>query len=391
MLTSLAYIFIFGLIGSLLSKFVKIPSLVGMLIAGILIGPFALNLLDQSILDMSADLRTFALIIILIKAGLSLKLSDMKQVGRPALFMSFVPASCEIIGYVFFAKAILGLSWLEGALLGAVLAAVSPAVVVPRMTKLIDEGYSDRTKIPQLITAGASCDDIFVIVLFSSFLSALETGDNIDFTTLINVPISIFLGISIGVIVGLLLCFLFKHFDIQNSVKIILIISCSFLLLQLQDTCEGIVAISGLIGVMSLSIVLKNQLQESTTTNLSQIISRLWVAFELLLFVLVGASVNIDYTLHAGFSSVIIIFIGLIFRCCGVFLALLGTNLNKKEKLYCAASYLPKATVQAAIGGVALATGLGCGEIVLCISVIAILITAPLGAILIDKLKAWIA
>lgn len=391
MLTSVAYIFLFGLLGSIASKFLKIPSLVGMLFAGILIGPYALNLLDPSMLSISADLRTFALIIILIKAGLSLKISDIKQVGRPALFMSFVPATFEIISYVIFATLILDLSLLEGALLGAVLAAVSPAVVVPRMTALIEEGYGDRTKIPQLITASSSCDDIFVIVLFSSFLGALETGAALSFTSLIDVPISIVLGIVVGATFGFILALIFKKFSIRNTIKIIVIISCSFLLLQIENTFENVVQISGLIGVMSLSIVLKNRLKDETALNLSKMVSKLWVAFELLLFVLVGATVNIEYTIQAGFGALILIAIGLVFRSCGVFVALLGTKLTKKEKLYCAASYIPKATVQAAIGGVALAAGLSCGEVVLSVSVIAIIITAPLGAILIDKLKNWIA
>ncbi|ONI43470.1 potassium transporter [Candidatus Epulonipiscioides gigas] len=390
MLTSIALIFLFGLLGSIASKLLRIPSLVGMLFAGILIGPFALNLLDPTILEISADIRTFALVIILIKAGLSLKVSDIKQVGKPAFFMAFIPATFEIIGYVIFATLLLSLSWLEAALLGAVLAAVSPAVVVPRMTALIEQGYGQKNKIPQLITAGASCDDIFVIVLFSSFLGALESNDGLNLTSLFSVPVSIIFGALLGVVFGFGLYFLFKKFTIRNTIKIILILSCSLLLLGIEEALENFIQISGLIGVMSLSIVLKNRLKEETSKNLSIIVSKLWVAFEILLFVLVGASVNITYTIHAGIGAIILVLIGLIFRSGGVFVSLIGTKLNKKEKLYCAASYLPKATVQAAIGGVALAAGLSCGEVVLSTSVIGIIITAPLGAILIDKLKSWI-
>ncbi|ONI45499.1 potassium transporter [Epulopiscium sp. SCG-B10WGA-EpuloA2] len=382
--------FLFGLLGSIASKLLRIPSLVGMLFAGILIGPFALNLLDPTILEISADIRTFALVIILIKAGLSLKVSDIKQVGKPAFFMAFIPATFEIIGYVIFATLLLSLSWLEAALLGAVLAAVSPAVVVPRMTALIEQGYGQKNKIPQLITAGASCDDIFVIVLFSSFLGALESNDGLNLTSLFSVPVSIIFGALLGIAFGFGLYFLFKKFTIRNTVKIILILSCSLLLLGIENALENFIQISGLIGVMSLSIVLKNRLKEETSKNLSIIVSKLWVAFEILLFVLVGASVNITYTIHAGIGAIILVLIGLIFRSGGVFVSLIGTKLNKKEKLYCAASYLPKATVQAAIGGVALAAGLSCGEVVLSTSVIGIIITAPLGAILIDKLKSWI-
>lgn len=384
MLTSLALIFLIGLSMAAICHRIKLPRIIGMLITGIVLGPYVLDLFDPSILSISAELRQMALIIILIKAGLSLNIADLKKVGRPAIMMSFIPASFEILAYFLLAPYLLGITGMEAAVMGAVLSAVSPAVVVPRMVQLIEAKYGTDKSIPQLILAGASCDDVFVIVLFSTF-TAMAQGSSAKLIDFINIPISIVLGIILGSAVGWLLSIFFetaythKHY-VRNSMKIIIILSVSFLLIAVETWLKGHVSISGLLAVMSMACVLQMKSAASVARRLSEKFGKLWIAAEVILFVLVGAAVDIRYTLNAGLAAVGMIFLALIFRSLGVLLCLLGTQLNIKERLYCVIAYLPKATVQAAIGSVPLALGLPCGKIVLSVAVLAIIITAPLGA-----------
>lgn len=388
MLTSLALIFLAGLAMAAVCQTVKLPRIVGMLITGIVIGPYVLDLLDPSVLGISSELRQIALIIILIRAGLSLNLSDLKKVGRPAVLMSFVPAAFEIIGYVAFAPLVFGITRIEAAVMGAVLGAVSPAVVVPRMLRLMDEKYGTEKSIPQLIMAGASCDDIFVIVLFSTFVGMAE-GESVQVMNFLNIPISILLGVLFGIICGWLLSFFFKamyrrgHY-VRNSVKVILLLAAAFLLMSVEAWLDGIVAVSGLLAVVSMACMVKIKNVPAVSARLSEKFEKLWLAAEVVLFVLVGAAVDIRYTLEAGAAAVGMIFIALAFRALGVAICLTGTQLSLRERLFCIIAYLPKATVQAAIGSVPLALGLPCGKMVLSVAVLSILITAPLGAIGID-------
>ena len=391
MLTSLALIFLVGLSLAAIFGKLKLPRLVGMLLTGILLGPFVLDFLDPQILGISTELRKMALVIILIKAGLSLNFSDLKKVGRPALLMAFLPASFEIVAFLLFAPMLLGVSHVEALLMGSVLAAVSPAVVVPRMVALMDEGRGTDKKIPQLILAGASLDDIFVIVLFTAFLG-INTGGGVGAMIFLNIPISIVLGIALGALVGFAVAYLFELFHrkgltIRNTLKTILLLGIAFLLLAVEGWLEGVVAVSGLLAIMSMAMVYAMRTKAEVVNRLKDKYGKLWLTAEVLLFVLVGAAVDIRYTLSAGLLAVAMIFIGLAFRSVGVFLCLLGTDLNKKERLYTVFAYLPKATVQAAIGAVPLSMGLSCGNIILSVAVLGILITAPLGAILMDSTK----
>lgn len=382
MLTSLALIFLLGIIlGSVFQK-LRLPSLLGMLITGILLGPYALNLIDGSILGISADLRQIALIIILARAGLSLDLNDLKRVGRPAVLMCFVPASFEIAGMMLLAPALLGISILDAAIMGSVIAAVSPAVVVPRMLKLMEEGYGREKSIPQLIMAGASVDDVFVIVLFTSFTS-LSSGTKISWVQFAQIPVSILFGAALGFAIGFLLTLFFRKLHMRDSVKLLIILSISFLLVSLEKVIGKTIPFSGLLAIMAMGIaVLK--FYPVLAKRISPKFSKLWVAAEVLLFVLVGATVDISYAVSAGFVAVILILLVLLFRMAGVFVCLLKTSLAWKERLFCMIAYMPKATVQAAIGGLPLAMGLPCGPIVLTVAVISILITAPLGALGVD-------
>ncbi len=388
MLTSLAFIFLVGLSLAGICQRLHLPRILGMLVTGILLGPYVLNLLDPSILSISSDLRQMALIIILLKAGLSLNLSDLKRVGRPAIMMSFVPASCEILAFFLFAPSILGITRIEAAVMGAVLGAVSPAVVIPRMVQLMDERYGTNKSIPQLIMAGASCDDIFVIVLFSTFVSMAQ-GGSANVADFLNIPVSILLGIALGAVVGYLLSRFFetayahKHY-VRNSMKVIVVLGMSFLLMSIETWLEGIVSVSGLLAVVSMACVLKIKSSAFVSTRLSEKFGKLWLAAEVLLFVLVGAAVDIRYTLDAGVAAVLMIFLALAFRAVGVSICVLGTAMSFKERLFCVIAYLPKATVQAAIGSVPLAMGLPCGQLVLSVAVVAILITAPLGSLGMD-------
>ena len=384
MLTSLSLIFLVGLAMGAICQKLKLPRIIGMLATGIVLGPYVLDLLDPSILSISSDLRKMALIIILLKAGLSLNLEDLKKVGRPAIMMSFVPASFEIVGYLLFAPAILGITRVEAAVMGSVLAAVSPAVVVPRMVQLMETKYGTEKAIPQMIMAGASCDDIFVVVLFTTFLSMAQ-GGSADIKAFANIPVSIILGIILGAIVGYLLYLFFetayakKHY-VRNSMKVIIVLGFSFLLIAIEGWLEGKIAVSGLLAVVSMACVLKMKCTAFVSKRLSEKFGKLWLAAEVILFVLVGAAVDIRYTLEAGLAAVAMIFVALIFRSFGVLLCTVKTNLSAKERVFCVIAYLPKATVQAAIGSVPFAAGLPCGKIVLSVAVMAIIITAPLGA-----------
>lgn len=388
MLTSLAFIFLIGLSMAAICQKLKLPRIIGMLITGIVLGPYVLDLLDPSILSISSELRQMALIIILLKAGLSLDLSDLKKVGRPAIMMSFVPASFEILAFFLFAPYLLGVSRMEAAVMGAVLGAVSPAVVVPRMVQLMDSKYGTEKSIPQLVMAGASCDDIFVIVLFTTFVSMAQ-GGHVNIMDFVNIPISMILGILLGAVVGYVLSIFFetayahKH-CVRNSMKVIIILGVSFMLMAIETWTEGFVSISGLLAIVSMACILKMKSIAFVSKRLSEKFGKLWIAAEVILFVLVGAAVDIRYTMGAGLAAIAMIFLGLLFRGIGVSVCLVKTQLNGKERLFCVIAYLPKATVQAAIGSIPLAMGLPCGQIVLSVAVLAILVTAPLGAIGID-------
>ncbi len=388
MLTSLSLIFLVGLALGAICQSLKLPRIIGMLVTGILLGPYVLDLLDPSILSISSELRKMALIIILLKAGLSLDLNDLKKAGRSAILLSFVPASCEIIGYLLFAPVILGISRVDAAVMGAVLAAVSPAVVVPRMVTLMEKKYGTQKAIPQMILAGASCDDIFVIVLFTTFLGMAQ-GGSANVMDFINIPVSIVLGILLGVSFGYGLYLFFetsyahKH-CVRNSMKVIIVLGFSFLLIAIEEWLDGIVSVSGLLAIVAMACVLKLKSTAFVSKRLSEKFGKLWLAAEVILFVLVGAAVDIRYTLNAGLAAVFMILIALLFRAVGVLLCTVKTSLTPKERLFCVIAYLPKATVQAAIGSVPLAAGLPCGNIILSVAVLAILITAPLGALGID-------
>lgn len=389
MLLSLAIIFLAGLFAAAVFERIGLPRIIGMLGVGIVVSPYVLGLLDDSILGISSELRQIALIIILIKAGLSLDLSDLKKVGRPAVMMSFVPACCEIVGYVVFAPLLLGVNRIEAAVMGAVLSAVSPAVVVPRMVRLIEEKYGTDKSIPQMILAGASCDDIFVIILFSTFVTMAQ-GGTVHAADFLNIPISIVLGVIMGALVGMAVYFLFessyKHNrKIRSSTKVIIMLGTAFLLMSIETLAKPYVAISGLLAVVAMACVIKLKSEKRVTARLSEKFGKLWIAAEVVLFVLVGAAVDVRYTLTAGISAVLMIFAALAFRAVGVFICMLGTKLSAKERLFCVIAYLPKATVQAAICSVPMSLGLPCGKIVLSVAVLAILITAPLGSIGIDR------
>lgn len=382
MLTSLALIFLCGMLLSSILQKLKIPGLLGMLITGILLGPYALNLLDDSILGISADLRQIALIIILMRAGLNLDINDLKKVGRPAFLMCFVPACFEILGMVLIAPKLLGISILEAAIMGTVIAAVSPAVIVPKMLHLMDTRYGTDKSIPQMIMAGASVDDVFVIVLFTAFTS-LAQGEQISASSFMQIPISIVLGLIIGVALGVIMAILFRKVHLRDSSKVVILLSISFLLVTMEASLKGIVPVSGLLAIMSMGAALQ-QKRHVVAKRLSDKFSKLWVAAEVLLFVLVGASVDIQYALSAGVMAIVVVLVVLVFRMAGVQVCLMKTNLSMKERMFCMIAYMPKATVQAAIGSIPLAMGLPCGKIVLTVAVLAILITAPLGAFGVD-------
>ena len=380
MFASLAFVFLFGLAGAAVFEKMKLPRIIGMLLVGILIGPYALGLLDPTILSISGDLRKLALMLILLRAGLSLDLGDLKRIGRSAVMMAFVPATFEVLAVVLFAPCILGITRVEAAVMGAVLGAVSPAVVVPRMVRLMEEGRGTKQGIPQMIMAGASCDDVYVIVLFSTF-TRMAQGGGAKLADFAAVPVSIVLGALVGAVSGFLLNRLFERGKIADTMRIILTLAVGCLLIALEGWLEGTVALSGLLGVMGMAVMLRRC---GDVKAVSAGIGKLWQAAEVLLFVLVGAAVDIRYTLEAGAGAVLLIALALAIRSIGVALCVAGTRLTKKERLFCVIAYLPKATVQAAIGAAPLAMGLSCGKLVLSVAVLAILITAPLGAIGMD-------
>lgn len=388
MLTSLALVFLAGLAAAAVCSAIKLPRIIGMLLVGIVLGPHILNVLDDSILSISSELRQMALIIILLKAGLSLNLSDLRQVGRPAVLLSCLPATCELAGYILLAPYLLGVNRIEAAVMGAVLAAVSPAVVVPRMVFLMENRWGTDKSIPQMLLAGASCDDIYVIVLFTTF-TGIAQGGNARAADFLNIPVSIVLGIAVGAAAGYALSRFFeaafaRNHMVRGSVKVIIVLSVFFLLVALETVLKGRIALSGLLAVTSMACMLARKTTGEVRARLSEKFGKLWIAAELILFVLVGAAVDIQYVSETGLAAVLMVFAALIFRAAGVVLCLAGTKLSRRERLFCVIAYLPKATVQAAIGSVPLAMGLPCGKIVLSVTVLAILITAPLGALGMD-------
>lgn len=388
MLTSLALVFLAGLAAAAVCSAIKLPRIIGMLLVGIVLGPHILNVLDDSILSISSELRQMTLIIVLLKAGLSLNLSDLRQVGRAAVLLSCLPATCELAGYILLAPYLLGVNRIEAAVMGAVLAAVSPAVVVPRMVFLMENRWGTDKSIPQMLLAGASCDDIYVIVLFTTF-TGIAQGGNARAADFLNIPVSVLLGIAVGAAAGYALSGFFeaafaRNHMVRGSVKVIIVLSVSFLLVALETVLKGRIALSGLLAVTSMACMLARKTTGEVRARLSEKFGKLWIAAELILFVLVGAAVDIRYVSETGLAAVLMVFAALIFRAAGVVLCLAGTKLSRRERLFCVIAYLPKATVQAAIGSVPLAMGLPCGKIVLSVAVLAILITAPLGALGMD-------
>ena len=384
MIASLGIIFLTGMLSAEIFKRIRLPRILGMLIVGVVLGSHVLNLIDTSLLAISADLRKIALVIILIKAGLSLDIRDLKKVGRPALLMSFLPALFEITAFTIVSPYILGISRIEGAVIGSILGAVSPAVVVPKTVQLMEEKYGTDKSIPQLILAGASLDDVFNIVLFSTFITMAQGGE-VSAVSFVNIPVSIILGIAVGIAVGFVLTCFFelcfkKKAKIRNSTKVIIILAVSFLLTALENVLADIVSFSGLLSVISMSCVVGMKSEKSVSGRLKEKFGKLWIAAEVMLFVLVGAAVDIRYTVSAGAGGAAMIFISLAFRCVGVMLCMIGTKLNIKERIFCVIAYMPKATVQAAIGSVPLAMGMSIGNTALSTAVLAIIITAPLGA-----------
>ena len=375
MLLSIALILMMGMTLGWVCRKCRFPSLIGMLATGIILGPYMLDLIDMSILSISSEIRKIALIIILTRAGLSLDFTQIKKIGRPAILMCFVPASFELIGVIALASKLLGISMLEAAIMGAVLAAVSPAVVVPRMVKLIEEGYGTEKGIPQLILAGASVDDVYVIVLFTTFIGMIQ-GEGVSVLRFVNIPVSIMLGIFAGLISGRILSYFFAKNHIRDTIKILIILSWSFILVTIEDELKTPITFSALIAIMFIGVALQKY-REEASVRLSAKYNKLWVAAEVFLFVLVGATINVDYLGNVGIKALIVIAGSLIFRMLGVFVCLLGTGLSIRERVFSMMAYTPKATVQAAIGGIPLGLGLGCGDLVLTVAVLAIVITAP--------------
>ena len=382
MLLSIALILLVGMTMGWLCSKCKLPALTGMILTGILLGPQLLNLIDDSILTISPDLRKIALIIILTRAGLTLKMDDLKKVGRPAVLMCFVPATFEIVGMVLLAPLLVGVSRLDAAIMGAVVGAVSPAVIVPKMIRVMEEGYGTEKGIPQLILAGASVDDVCVIVMFTAF-TTLAQGNEVSAMSFVNIPVSIVLGTGIGLVIGIALAVFFRIVHVRDTIKVLIYLSISFILVTIEDSISIPITFSALIAIMFIGVGLQRQRPE-VAARLSVKFNKLWVGAEVMLFVLVGAIVDLSYVRSAGIKAVILILGALAFRTTGVLVCLIGTKLNARERLFCVFGYLPKATVQAAIGGIPLALGLGCGNIVLAVAILAILITAPLGAFAIE-------
>lgn len=385
MLLSVALVILISLMMSKLAQMIKIPSIIGMLIAGILLGPYVMNLIDGRILELSADLRQIALIVILLRAGLALKLEDLKKIGKPALFMAFLPATFEIIGVIILAQLLFSLSFLEAAILGSILSAVSPAVVVPRMIKLMESGHGKAKRIPQLILSGASLDDVYVIILFTSFLQSFIRND-LSLNMIYQIPTSIIIGIGLGLVMGIVTVILFKKLHMRDTIKVLILFSIAFLFIALEENVKPYVLVSGLLAVMTLGGTIHHQYPVLAKRLVSKF-EKIWVIAEIMLFVLVGAAVDTSVIPSVGMKAILLIFGALIFRMVGVMVSLLITPLNIKEKLFVAIAYIPKATVQAAIGAIPLSLGLDAGYLILTVAVLAIIITAPLGAILIDYLS----
>lgn len=381
MLLSVGLIILGGLLGGWLASKIHLPRIIGMLFVGILTGPYLLNIIDPSVLEISGEIRKIALIIIIVKAGLSLDINDLKRIGRTAVMLCFVPATLELLAFLLFAPYLMGVTRLQAAILGAVMGAVSPAVTIPRLTQMIDEGYGVKKGIPQMLIAGASADDIYVIVIFTT-LVGMEAGDRVNALSFLKIPTEILLGILAGILLGIVLSLFFSKFHMRDSLKVTIITALSMILYWL----EGVIPVSGLLAVMTVGIVL-NRKRPDVAKRLSIKYNKLWVAAEIFLFVLVGATVNISYVSKAGLGMIVMLFIGLMFREAGTLVSIVKTGLNKKEILFCLISELPKATVQAAIGGVPLTMGLECGNVVLTMAVVSIVITAPLGAIGMDISK----
>ncbi|MEA5017168.1 MAG: cation:proton antiporter [Erysipelotrichaceae bacterium] len=383
MLVSLALVLLIGFAFSGILTRLKLPGLLGMILTGILLGPYVLNLIDGSVLAISSDLREIALIVILLRVGLSIDIKDLKRIGKPALLMSFIPASLEILAITFSAPVLLGVSYLEALIMGSVLAAVSPAVVVPRMLKLMEEGYGQDKRVPQLVMASASIDDIYVIILFTAFIGMYQ-GDGFNMLKLINIPISIITGALFGVVIGAILVVAFKKIHIRDTIKVLIILSIAFLIVSFEHLITTIIPLSGLLAVIFMGGMMLYQ-YPVLAKRLTGKFAKIWVAAEIILFVLVGAAVDINYLNDAGLKSLLMILIALLMRMIGVYISLSTTKLNLKERLFCAIAYLPKATVQAAIGAIPLAAGVNAGNLILTIAVLSIIITAPLGAIGIDR------
>ncbi len=389
MLLSIALIILAGLGAGALMKKIHLPAIIGYLLAGFLLGPYCLNLLDGSILQISAELRRIALVIILMKAGLSLDISDLKRIGRPAILLCFVPATCEILAFALFAPPLLGLSVMEAALLGAVMAAVSPAVVVPRMTRMMDEGWGTKKGIPQMIVAGASADDVYVIVIFTALLS-LNSGGSVSAWDFLQIPVAILTGVLAGILAGLLMAPLLRRLHTGRVQEFIILLSAAFLLLALEEAVKPLFSLSGLLAIMSMCMTARFRETERAAEN-AKMCGKVWIGAEIFLFALVGAIVDVRYIAQAGPAMVLLLVIGLCFRLCGTWISVSGKGLNRREKIFCAFSEMPKATVQAAIGGVPLAAGLACGNTVLAFAVLAIMVTAPVGALLIDSTyRKWL-
>lgn len=386
MLTSIAIILLMGLLLGKIFNVFKLPSLLGYILTGVIISPYALNIVDESLLNIASQIRQIALVVILTRAGLSLNIKELKKVGRPAILMCFLPACFEILSVIIIGPVLFGITRVEAAIVGSVIAAVSPAVIVPRMIKLIEERYGQEHAIPQLILAGASVDDVFVIVIFTA-MTALEAAGDFSLISFTKIPISILTGIFVGGVVGYGLVLFFKRKHIRDTTKVLILISISFLLLELENKINDIIPMSGLLAIMSLGVVVKNK-YEALAIRIQIKYNKLWLGAEIMLFVLVGVTVNLKYVMDAGILTIILILFALASRMIGVFVCLIKTNLSFKEKFFCMIAYTPKATVQAGIGAVPLAMGLNCGQIVLTIAVMSIIITAPFGAIAIDNLYA---
>lgn len=383
MLTNVGLIMIAGLIGSKIFSKIKLAPILGMLLAGIIISPNLLGLVKGDIGDLSKDLRQIALVVILSRAGLSLSFDRLREVGLPAILMTFLPASFEMVAITFLANKIFNLPYIDSAILGAVLAAVSPAIVVPRMIRLIEEGYGEDKKIPEIILAGSSIDDVYTIVFFTVFIN-LKLGGQASIGSFLNIPISITTGILFGILVGYILDIIYSKINMGKIYKVIVLMGLSFFILEIEDLAKVYIAFSGLVAIISMTMTIK-KLDQDLADELLDVYGSLWELFEIFLFVLVGITVDLSIIGEEILPALLLITGGLIFRMLGVYLALLPSNLEKREKIFSGFAYLPKATVQAAIGPVALGYGIASGKLILAISVIAILYTAPLGAILTDK------